>query len=252
MKYKRPTAPFFSRVGGKTRLAAKLVKMIPEHDTYVEPFIGGGAVFFKKEPSNKEVINDKDKLVYNLYRDMRSTGDRVKGMDFRCSRKIFQTAQNSKATTPFRRLHQNLIIVKHSYSAIGKSYMGDKSCVQGRGSVKNVKASGWRYKERLKNVIIRNQDWKTVARRYDSPKTFFYFDPPYMTKKGTWGYDAMAPAEIARLLKKLKGKWILSYENTPEMTKLFRSAKYTTRRVRHVYELSGQRQNVTEVVIRNF
>ena len=252
VQYKRPTSSFFPRVGGKSRLAKKLVKMIPEHDIYVEPFIGGGSVFFRKKPALTEVINDKDKLVYYLYRDMKSTGHRVKEMNFRCSRKIYDQAKRSKAETPFQRLHKNLILTKHSYSGIATHYMGPKSCAEGKGTARNIKSSGWRYQERLKDVIIRNQDWKTVTRKYDSPHTFFYFDPPYMTQKGGWGYQPLAPVAIAKVLKKLKGKWILSYENTPQMSKLFGSRKYTIQRTRTRYHMSGKTQIVTELIIRNF
>ncbi len=252
MKYKRPTSSFFPRVGGKSRLATRIVRMIPNHDTYVEPFIGGGSVFFKKEPARVEVINDKDKRIYYLYKDMQTVGHRVHEMNFRCSRKIFEEARTSKSKEPFLRLHQNLIVTKQSFGATTTVYMGPKSCKLGKGKSTNIKKSGWRYKERLKEVIIRNQDWQKVTRKYDTPHTFFYFDPPYMTVKGKWGYKSMNPVEIAKVLKKLKGKWLLSYENTPKMRKLFTARKYKITTIPHTYELSGQRQKVSEILIRNY
>lgn len=48
-----------SYYGGKQKLAGKIVELIPAHNLYAEPFIGGGAVYFKKEPSNVEVINGR-------------------------------------------------------------------------------------------------------------------------------------------------------------------------------------------------
>jgi len=48
-------------------LASKLLPYFPQHTKYVEVFFGGGAVFFKKEPSPVEVINDIDGDVHNLY-----------------------------------------------------------------------------------------------------------------------------------------------------------------------------------------
>ena len=53
--------------GGKQQLAATILKLIPEHTSYVEPFIGGAAVFFAKEPSESEVINDTNGELINFY-----------------------------------------------------------------------------------------------------------------------------------------------------------------------------------------
>ena len=54
--------------GGKQRLAARIIKAMPPHRLYCEPFFGGGAVFFAKPPSEVEVINDANGEVVNFYR----------------------------------------------------------------------------------------------------------------------------------------------------------------------------------------
>lgn len=55
-------------IGGKNRLAKKIISMLPEHTTYVEAFAGGAQVFFHKPPSNVEVLNDLDFDIVNFYR----------------------------------------------------------------------------------------------------------------------------------------------------------------------------------------
>ncbi|MEM9931268.1 MAG: DNA adenine methylase, partial [Bacteroidota bacterium] len=60
--------PPFSYYGGKQRLASRILKMIPEHNLYAEPFVGGGAVFWNKEKSEVEVINDTNRELINFYR----------------------------------------------------------------------------------------------------------------------------------------------------------------------------------------
>ena len=62
------TKPLVPWMGGKRRLAATLVPMIPEHVCYVEPFAGAGGLFFNKPESKVEVINDINFDLINLYR----------------------------------------------------------------------------------------------------------------------------------------------------------------------------------------
>lgn len=55
-------------LGGKSRLAERLIALFPPHTTYVEPFAGGAQVFFHKEPSKVEVLNDLDGELVNFLR----------------------------------------------------------------------------------------------------------------------------------------------------------------------------------------
>src|ERR1035438_3479948 len=57
-----------SYIGGKNRLAAKIISLLPEHTAYVEPFAGGAQVFFHKRPSKVEVLNDLDGEIVNFLR----------------------------------------------------------------------------------------------------------------------------------------------------------------------------------------
>ena len=60
--------PVLKYPGSKWRIADQIVRMIPEHRTYCEPFFGSGAVFFRKPPSDIELINDLDNDVPNLFK----------------------------------------------------------------------------------------------------------------------------------------------------------------------------------------
>jgi len=53
--------------GGKQKLANKIINLIPEHSLYCEPYLGGGAIFFRKEPSKIEVINDTNRSLIDFY-----------------------------------------------------------------------------------------------------------------------------------------------------------------------------------------
>src|SRR5580658_10677555 len=55
-------------IGGKRAIADQIIALFPKHTTYVEPFAGGAQVFFRKEPSKVEVLNDLDHEIVNFYR----------------------------------------------------------------------------------------------------------------------------------------------------------------------------------------
>ncbi|MBM9605979.1 DNA adenine methylase [Desulfopila inferna] len=61
--------PYF---GGKSRLAKTIISKFPEHTCYVEVFAGGASVFFAKEPSKVEVLNDLDRDLVTLYRTVKN------------------------------------------------------------------------------------------------------------------------------------------------------------------------------------
>ncbi|GJQ05738.1 DNA adenine methylase [Capnocytophaga canimorsus] len=56
-----------SYYGGKQTMLPHILPLIPEHQIYVEPFFGGGAVFWAKEPAKSEIINDFNANVVNFY-----------------------------------------------------------------------------------------------------------------------------------------------------------------------------------------
>lgn len=60
---KTPTSYY----GGKQNLVRIIIPLIPKHTTYVEPFVGGGAIFWTKPKSEVEVINDTNRELINFY-----------------------------------------------------------------------------------------------------------------------------------------------------------------------------------------
>ena len=55
-------------LGGKSRLADRIIDVMPDHQTYCEVFAGAAWVLFKKPESKVEIINDINSDLTNLYR----------------------------------------------------------------------------------------------------------------------------------------------------------------------------------------
>jgi len=223
-------------------MASRLVKLIPPHHTYVESFVGGGSVFFRKPPSKKEVLNDKDKDIYHMYKDYQKVGEKVKTFRFKSSRKQFEDFLKDKTTDPVKRLFRNLYLSKNSFAANRKNYARKKQPNFSKSS---------EYKTRLRGVVIRNQDWKTVVKKYDSPSTFFFLDPPYESVGADWGYQPFSAAQLVPVLKKIKGKFLLTFEDSTKNRKAFKQFKTRTIRTTYTAAPTGATKK-TELIVSNY
>lgn len=56
-----------SRLGNKRRIARHILPHIPEHDLWLEPFFGAGGLFFAKPRARRNIVNDLDGEVFNLF-----------------------------------------------------------------------------------------------------------------------------------------------------------------------------------------
>jgi DNA adenine methylase len=63
--------------GSKQRIAPWIIEQMPKHHSYLEPYFGGGAILFNKEPSQIETINDLDDDVVNLFRTIRENKEEL-------------------------------------------------------------------------------------------------------------------------------------------------------------------------------
>ena len=247
--------PMIARVGGKTKIAKEIISLMPDHKTYVEAFVGGGSIYFRKPLVEINVINDKDKDIIDIYRDMRDVGLDTKKMIFKATRHAFDKLKKEKKfVSKKERLFRNIYISKFSYAGNRQTYWGEKEDVRKIGTKHGeiIKRNAERYIAKLKKTHILNKDFRNVIRDYDSPTTLFYFDPPYSyAGKGHYKVVGITPEEVYNAVKNIKGKFILSYDNSDVIRKTFKN--FHIKKIKTTYELSGTRQpDVTELLISNF
>jgi DNA adenine methylase len=205
--------------GGKQRLAARIVSLIPEHRIYVEPFVGGGAVFFAKEPSPVEVINDINSELVNFYayaqRDFGLLEQEIRISLH--SRDLHRRAQviyeNPDMFDSLKRAWAVWVLANMSYGAkLDGSFGYDRSGT----SSKKIDAKRASFTEemaiRLQRVQIECADALRIIRSRDTPETFTYADPPYIgTDMGHYdGYTEEDFDSLLKLLSEIEGRFLLS------------------------------------------
>jgi DNA adenine methylase len=245
----KPLPPAIKYFGGKSRLAPKIVARIPEHKTCVEPFAGGGSVTLAKPPSQKEVLADKRADLVRFYRYLKT------------GRKI-TLPPNTKAV--FDKIHHKpesartpgelVRLQGSSFGSHGQSFASSPSAAT--GTLLNKRLD--KYADRLRNTSIVNQDYATTIKRYDSPSTAYYLDPPYPTDKvGYTDYGRRIPTveEVKGSVDHAKGKVMISYPNLPSVRDAFSGPGWRIEKFKvlnAMYATTGTAKTRTELLITNY
>lgn len=215
---------FFGRVGSKRSLKDKIYRMMPkDYDKYIEPFVGGGAVYFGLKTNKPAVINDLDSELMKNYKIMKKgvniTPAVLEKYKTKGSLPELNKILNSPASGDIPYIVKSLAKYNATFGNIGrgKAYK-TKDLV---AKLKKVPE----YTEKLKNTTILNQDYGSVIKKYDSPKAFFYLDPPYedsgkLYKKGDFDFE-----RLARILRGIKGKFLLSLNDSSAIRNIFKGFK---------------------------
>lgn len=205
--------------GGKQGLVTTILPLLPEHLTYVEPFFGGGAVFFAKEPSRIEVINDLNHFVVNFYRtcqtDFLALQERIHATPH--SRACYKDAlvmwQNPHLFTALDKAWAFYTLTNQGYSSKVGTWGYGTICPSNERRLKNKREAFTEdYRKRLDQVQIECSDALKLLKLRDRPTTFFYLDPPYHNADmGHYGgYTAQDFETLLQACSGLQGKFLLS------------------------------------------
>ncbi len=252
----KPIVPWF---GGKRRLASQILPMFPEHTCYVEPFAGAGGLFFVKEPSKVEVLNDLNGELVNLYRVVKHhLVEFVRQFQWALtSRQIFEWALETppETLTDIQRAARFIYIQRHNFSGIPISRTFGVSAERPhRFNLTRLEEDLSEAHVRLAQTTIESLDWAACVKRYDRPTTLFYLDPPYLGfKQYGLNFGLAQFREMAALLSGIQGKAVISVSDVPEMHEVFKG--FRTKRVRLTYSAgakSGKAKRGTELVFLNW
>jgi DNA adenine methylase len=251
-------APLVPWIGGKRRLVKHILPMFPEHTCYVEPFCGAAALYFAKEPSKVEVLNDINGDMVNLYRVVRHHVEEF-NRQFKwglTSRQIFKWLQITppETLTDIQRAARFFYLQKQAFGGkVAGQTFGTAATAPPRLNLLRLEEDLSAAHLRLASTMIEHLDWADCIAKYDRPATLFYCDPPYWGTAGYGvGFDLGQYDRLAGLARTIKGRLIISVNDIPEMREAFKGL--TIQRVDITYSVgkASERKQTGELVIRNW
>lgn len=245
-------------IGGKSKLSETIIRKIPSHLAYCEVFAGAGWVFFRKEPSKYETINDLDSNLVAFYRVLQNHLEEfVKQFKWLLSsREWFEDwkrQQEAGGLTDIQRAVRYYYLQRHSFG--GRVRNRTFGTNPNRLPLINLLRLEQELSEvhlRLASVKIENLPWEEFIPRYDREQTFFYLDPPYW--KAPYYQHNLKLEDyylMAEALVKIKGKFILSINDLPEMREAFKV--FNIEPIVLKYSVSAKNSTIgKELLISNF
>jgi len=233
-------------MGGKSLIAKQIINKFPiNYNTYVEPFFGAGNVFFRIPNEKREkinVINDLDKDIYIIMKELQKRG---KIIDKTLNREVLKNKEEFKKLIIKQDVENLIRKNKFSFFGIGKTYSILKN--------KRIKTNYAQFEDKLKDVIILNQSFEKVIDKYDSKETFFYLDPPYESKNSKQNYkDYIEPLQVYESIKNIKGKFLLSYNDSQNIRELFKNYKIEIIETRYTHTKQIEIRKINELLISNY
>jgi DNA adenine methylase len=256
--------PPFSYYGGKQTLAEDIVKVLPEHTSYCEPFVGGAAVFWAKNKSIIEIINDTNKSLINFYRCLQNEYLELEKMVRITlhSRKAHYEAKiiydNPDMFPPIKQAWAVWVLANQSFSSMLDGSWGYDKNNKASTSIK-IRNKRDAFSEdlaiRLQDVQIECADALYIIQSRDTVDTLFYIDPPYYNSNcGHYdGYTEMDFEALLKMLQSIKGQFVLSSYPSELLSKYTRLNEWNQISLEQQVSVNkGKGKKKVEVVTTNY
>lgn len=252
--------PIVPWIGGKRRLADRLIPLFPRHECYVEVFCGGAALYFLRSvPAPVEVLNDINGELVNLYRVVQVHLDEfVRQFKWALSsRQVFKWLQMTKpeTLTDIQRAARFFYLQQHAFAGkvSGQSF-GTATTAPAINLLRIEENLSAAYLRMANGTTIENLPWGECVKRYDREHTFFYMDPPYWETEGygvPFGFEQYEA--LATAMRSIKGKAMLSINDHPDIRTCFEGLVFHEVDIKYsVANAHGSPRESGELVITNF
>lgn len=263
----------FRYAGGKFYARKLILEHLPPHETYVEPFAGGGSIFFAKNKVGHNWLNDFDAEVVNCYQIIRDRpNDLIAALDGEKALKERHTyyKKEFKPANELEQAQRWFYLNRTSYSGI----MNMQNCFWGYGDKYSMRPENWprnilRTSTKLQGIQLTNWDFERVIE--EAPiGAFLFVDPPYFNADQDKFYAHSFKREdhyrLAQVLEAASDRlqFLITYDNSPEVRELYQWAhdmhekewQYTISRTddqkNKANTAKGTRSNGKEIFIVNY
>lgn len=249
---------FMAWIGGKRMLRKDILARFPQDkiDRYIEVFGGAGWVLFAKEKQSGqlEVLNDLDGELINLYRCIKYHCEAVQEeltwlLSSREQFYDFREQSGMRGLTDIQRAARFFYLVKISFGSDRRTFAtSSKSIDHATVYLKKVQ-------ERLQGVMIERKDFANLIKVYDRKGALFYLDPPYVGTEKYYdvSYKPEDHQRLADVLKGIKGRFILSYNDNPLVYELYKGYNIEQIARKNFLSATGNnKEQFMEVIIRNY
>lgn len=257
-----PVQPMAAWIGGKRLLApliSERLSAIP-HRCYAEPFVGMGGLFFRRPwRSHAEVINDINRDLVTLFRVLqRHHVEFFQMIRWRlASRADFERlkATDPETLTDLERAARFLYLQRLAFAGkvSGQSF-GVSPQESSSFDVTRLEPMLADLHDRLASVTIENLPYADFISRYDREETLFYLDPPYFGSEGDYGANVFGRSDfrkLAELLGEIKGRFVLSINDVPEMRQAFAAFHIEEVETKYAIGNADRAEPVRELLISN-
>lgn len=246
--------PIIPWIGGKRRLADRLLPQFPPHSCYVEVFAGGAALYFMRPPAEVEVLNDINGELVNLYRVVKNHLEEfVRQFKFALSsREVFKWLQETPphTLTDIQRAARFFYLQQHAFGGKVEGQSWGTATTAPPVNLLRIEHNLSEAHLRLAGAFIENMDWFKLMERYDRPHTFFYLDPPYWETEGYGVEFGIEQYEkMAELLGRLQGKAIVSLNDHPDIRRIFGAFEIETTDIQYTVGGGARAVDRKEVII---
>ncbi len=221
----RAPFPWFGGKGAP-KIKNAILKLLPPHDCYVEPFGGGASILIAKEPCKVEVYNDVNRAVVNFFRVIADPDYFGKFMA-RAALLPYSREMYEEFLRTWPAIHDPVEQAVRWYYVARQSFGGQFGASWGTGITTSC-TDRWKSSfenlpkvhERIQQVQIECCDWRDILKRFSGPGYLAYCDPPYVAgtrKAGGYEHELKDSDHEAliRTLMNYDGAVVLSGYNSP-------------------------------------